>query len=158
MSNQLVRNGKRVLMMGDDTWLQLFPDHFNTSYPYPSFNVKDLDTVSSLKSKVYNTVFYRSVCLVRTDLIEDQYAQYSSVDNGVIEHLLPSLYKEDWDVLIAHFLGVVISTNTTLQEVVNVLKSQSGAGGLHENTFLIVMGDHGQTTNGDHGGGTAEEV
>lgn len=50
MSKQLVRNGKRVLMMGDDTWLQLFPDHFNTSYPYPSFNVKDLDTVSSLKS------------------------------------------------------------------------------------------------------------
>lgn len=29
------------------------------------------------------------------------------VDNGVIEHLLPSLHKNDWDVLIAHFLGVV---------------------------------------------------
>lgn len=29
------------------------------------------------------------------------------VDNGCIEHLLPSLYKDDWDVLIAHFLGVV---------------------------------------------------
>lgn len=39
-----------------------------------------------------------------------------------------------------------------------MLKNQSGAGSLHENTFLIVMGDHGQTTNGDHGGGTAEEV
>lgn len=39
-----------------------------------------------------------------------------------------------------------------------MLKSESGAGGLHENTFLTVMGDHGQTTNGDHGGGTAEEV
>lgn len=32
-------------MMGDDTWTQLFPEHFNESYPYPSFNVKDLDTV-----------------------------------------------------------------------------------------------------------------
>ena len=29
------------------------------------------------------------------------------VDNGVIEHLLPSLHENDWDVLIAHFLGVV---------------------------------------------------
>lgn len=29
------------------------------------------------------------------------------VDNGCIEHLHPSLYEEDWDVLIAHFLGVV---------------------------------------------------
>ncbi|KAG6516808.1 hypothetical protein ZIOFF_027288 [Zingiber officinale] len=141
LMHQLVKNGKRVLMMGDDTWMQLFPDHFNISYPYPSFDVKDLDTV----------------------------------DNGVIEHLIPSLYKEDWDVLIAHFLGVdhaghifgveseqminkLEQYNRILEEVVNVLKNQSGAGSLHENTFLIVMGDHGQTTNGDHGGGTAEEV
>lgn len=138
---QLNKHGKRVLMMGDDTWLQLFPDHFNKSYPYPSFNVKDLDTV----------------------------------DNGVMEHLLPSLYKDDWDVLIAHFLGVdhaghifgvdsipmiqkLEQYNSILEKVVEVLKSQSGPGGPHENTFLIVMGDHGQTLNGDHGGGTPEEV
>ncbi|KAH0448616.1 hypothetical protein IEQ34_022416 [Dendrobium chrysotoxum] len=138
---QLANNGKRVLMMGDDTWVKLFPHHFNESYPYPSFNVKDLDTV----------------------------------DNGVIEHLLPSLLRDDWDVLIAHFLGVdhaghiygVDSTpmiakleqyNNILEEVVQVLKNQSGSGGLHENTLLVVMGDHGQTLNGDHGGGTAEEV
>ncbi|XP_048136810.1 GPI ethanolamine phosphate transferase 3 isoform X7 [Rhodamnia argentea] len=71
--NQLIRNGKRVLMMGDDTWVQLFPHHFKRSYPFPSFNVKDLHTV----------------------------------DNGCIDNLLPSLYQEDWEVLIAHFLGVV---------------------------------------------------
>lgn len=69
---QLVANGKRVVMMGDDTWLQLFPHHFEKSFPYPSFNVKDLDTV----------------------------------DNGCIEHLIPSLHDGNWDVLIAHFLGV----------------------------------------------------
>lgn len=39
-----------------------------------------------------------------------------------------------------------------------MLESQSGPGGIHENTLLIVMGDHGQTLNGDHGGGSAEEV
>ncbi|PKA63040.1 hypothetical protein AXF42_Ash007836 [Apostasia shenzhenica] len=71
------------------------------------------------------------------------------VDNGVIDHLLPSLHRDDWDVLIAHFLGV---------EVVQVLKRQSGPGCLHENTLLLVLGDHGQTLNGDHGGGTTEEV
>ncbi|XP_024925039.3 uncharacterized protein LOC107405909 isoform X2 [Ziziphus jujuba] len=138
---QLVQNGKRVSMMGDDTWMQLFPNHFNISYAYPSFNVKDLHTV----------------------------------DNGCIKHLLPSLYQEDWDVLIAHFLGVdhaghifgvdsnqmlekLEQYNVILQKVIEVLESQSGPGGLHENTFLLVMGDHGQTLNGDHGGGTAEEV
>lgn len=34
------------MMMGDDTWTQLFPNQFHKSYPFPSFNVKDLDTVS----------------------------------------------------------------------------------------------------------------
>lgn len=32
-------------MMGDDTWLQLFPKHFQKCFPFPSFNVKDLHTV-----------------------------------------------------------------------------------------------------------------
>lgn len=49
-------------------------------------------------------------------------------------------------------------TTTLLQKVVEVLEGQSGPGGLHENTLLLVMGDHGQTINGDHGGGSAEEV
>lgn len=44
------------------------------------------------------------------------------------------------------------------QKVVGALERQSRPGGLHENTMLLVMGDHGQTLNGDHGGGTAEEV
>ena len=39
-----------------------------------------------------------------------------------------------------------------------MLESQSGPGGSHENTLLVVMGDHAQTLNGDHGGGSAEEV
>ena len=29
-----------------------------------------------------------------------------TVDNGVIAHLIPELKTTDWDVLIAHFLGV----------------------------------------------------
>ncbi|XP_073122694.1 uncharacterized protein [Henckelia pumila] len=137
----MVQNGKQVIMMGDDTWVQLFPDHFVSSYPFPSFNVKDLHTV----------------------------------DNGCITNLIPSLYEDNWDVLIAHFLGVdhaghifgvdsvpmvekLQQYNEIIKEVVGVLENESKPGGLHENTMLVVMGDHGQTINGDHGGGTAEEV
>ncbi|XP_052188828.1 uncharacterized protein LOC127799126 [Diospyros lotus] len=138
---QLVQNGKRVVMMGDDTWLQLFPHHFNISYPFPSFNVKDLHTV----------------------------------DDGCTKHLFHSLHEGNWDVLIAHFLGVdhaghifginsiamtekLEQYNVILDKVVEVLESHSRRGGLHENTLLLVIGDHGQTVNGDHGGGAAEEV
>ncbi|KAJ4802575.1 GPI ethanolamine phosphate transferase 3 [Rhynchospora pubera] len=135
--HQLVHTGRRVVMMGDDTWTQLFPHHFNHSYPYPSFNVKDLHTV----------------------------------DNGVAQHLVPWLHRQDWDVLIGHFLGVdhaghifgvdsqpmvqkLEQINAILQNVTDIMNSQKHL----ENTMLIVMGDHAQTLNGDHGGGTSEEV
>lgn len=29
-----------IVMMGDDTWLNLFPKAFRRAFPYPSFNVK----------------------------------------------------------------------------------------------------------------------
>jgi phosphatidylinositol glycan class O len=88
MIHQLTRHGKKVVMMGDDTWINLFPTSFTEKYPFPSFNVKDLHTV----------------------------------DNGVLDHLMPTVrggsnaqaqgeidgsgHDTDWDVLIAHFLGV----------------------------------------------------
>lgn len=45
-----------------------------------------------------------------------------------------------------------------MQDVLELLWNMSEPGGLFEDTLLIVMGDHGQTLNGDHGGGTPEEV
>jgi phosphatidylinositol glycan class O len=39
---QLLRQGYRITFIGDDTWEALFPNKFTKSYPYPSFNVKDI--------------------------------------------------------------------------------------------------------------------
>lgn len=39
--------GKRLTAMGDDTWQLLFPDAFHRSFPFPSFNTRDLDTVDN---------------------------------------------------------------------------------------------------------------
>ena len=36
---------RRLVFLGDDTWMNLFPTSFNVSHPFPSFNVKDLHTV-----------------------------------------------------------------------------------------------------------------
>ncbi|XP_028411816.1 GPI ethanolamine phosphate transferase 3-like [Dendronephthya gigantea] len=129
---QLKRRGKRIVFMGDDTWMGLFPNHFDRHYPYPSFNVKDLHTV----------------------------------DNGVISHLIPEIRKPDWDVIIAHFLGVdhcghrygpyhpamaekLTQMDQVLSSVVNELDNE---------TILMVFGDHGMTKSGDHGGDSDDEV
>lgn len=45
--DQLIRLNRNITFMGDDTWEGLFPRRFQKSFSYPSFNVKDLDTVDN---------------------------------------------------------------------------------------------------------------
>ena len=44
--NQFSVSNRSIIFMGDDTWTTLFEEKvFEKMYPYPSFNVKDIDTV-----------------------------------------------------------------------------------------------------------------
>lgn len=137
--DQAKRNGKRIAFMGDDTWLTIFPESVfaqNLSFAFDSFNVEDLDTV----------------------------------DNGVRHHLLPLLDEDhsysSWDILIAHPLGLdhaghrfgashsqttrkLQETNALIGDIVDRLA---------EGDLLVVMGDHGMDSKGDHGGDSPEEV
>jgi phosphatidylinositol glycan class O len=50
---QLAKNNKSVIFTGDDTWVSLFPlEYFEKTYEYPSFNVKDIDTVDRNVNKI----------------------------------------------------------------------------------------------------------
>ncbi|XP_046403126.1 GPI ethanolamine phosphate transferase 3 [Ischnura elegans] len=130
--DQLVSRNLSVIFMGDDTWTGLYPKRFLREFPYPSFNVWDLDTV----------------------------------DNGIMHHLLPEVKKKDWKLLIGHFLGVdhcghkygpyhpemtrkLKEVNTTIRQLLDVID---------EDTVLLVIGDHGMTSTGDHGGDSMDEV
>lgn len=135
--SQLTTAGKSVVHLGDDTWHALFPGSFNSNltHAYDSFNVYDLHTV----------------------------------DNGVIEHIMPLLQGDrtrEWDVIIGHFLGVDHAghrygpdhpamadkqqqMNRVLIEITN---------DIDEKTLLVVMGDHGMDTKGDHGGESDDEI
>lgn len=136
---QLSKLNKSISFIGDDTWMALFAPSFNSklTHPYESLNVKDLHTV----------------------------------DNGVIEHIFPIIENtdetdEEWDVTIGHLLGVdhaghrygpnhpemkkkLEQMNTFIQDVVNSIE---------DDTLLIVMGDHGMDSKGDHGGESLQEV
>ncbi|KAL2164135.1 hypothetical protein VTH06DRAFT_3349 [Thermothelomyces fergusii] len=127
--------GKRVVHLGDDTWESLFPGYFegNLSRAYDSFNVWDLHTV----------------------------------DNGVIEHIFPLMAKrDDWDVLIGHCLGVDHAGHRygpNHPEMAKKLRQMDGfirdlAASIDEETVLIVMGDHGMDSKGDHGGESEDEI
>ncbi|KAL8922566.1 MAG: hypothetical protein Q9208_005069 [Pyrenodesmia sp. 3 TL-2023] len=133
---QLRDAGKTLVHLGDDTWHSLFPGYFdaNLTHAYDSFNVWDLHTV----------------------------------DNGVVEHLMPLLKSGTghWDVIIGHFLGVDhaghrygpdhAATNDKLKQMDRVIRDIISA--VDDQTLLVIMGDHGMDTKGDHGGESDDEV
>ena len=132
---QLRDAGKRIVHLGDDTWDALFPGYFeaNLSHPYPSFEVHDLHTV----------------------------------DNGVLEHIFPLMERtSEWDMLVGHFLGVDHAGHRYGPEHKEMTKKlqqmdrfvQQLVETLDDDTLLVVMGDHGMDSKGDHGGESDDEV
>jgi len=133
--SQALALNKTLVHLGDDTWHQLFPGFFepNLTHAYDSFNVWDLHTV----------------------------------DNGVIEHLFPHFKRSsEWDILFGHFLGVDHAGHrygpdhpqmtAKLQHMDDVISQMIDE--LPNDTLLVVMGDHGMDSKGDHGGESEDEV
>ncbi|KFQ35086.1 GPI ethanolamine phosphate transferase 3 [Mesitornis unicolor] len=89
-----------------------------------------------------------------------------TVDDGILQHLYPTVDSGEWDVLIAHFLGVdhcghkhgpdhpeMAKKLTQMNEMLRALVDHLG-----NDTLLLVAGDHGMTETGDHGGDSEKEV
>ena len=140
-------NKPNIAFVGDDTWVDLFPTQFDDCHPYPSFNTRDLDTV----------------------------------DNGCLEHL-PRLLdglvgpKNDanstsFELIVAHFLGVdhvghtygpnnphmerkLHQMDVMLSNALNIIDNAPRQSCI----AAMVLGDHGMTEDGNHGGGTSDEV
>lgn len=137
---QLRSNNKSLAFVGDDTWQALYPNTFSPTlnFPFESLNVWDLDTV----------------------------------DDGVYHHLFRSKdallgpSKDEWDVLIAHTLGLDHAGHRygpSHPELSRKLRQMDDwvkeiIGHIDNETLLIVMGDHGMNAEGDHGGDSYDEV
>lgn len=130
--DQVIQSNLSVVMLGDSTWTELFSKRFLREYSFPSFDIFDLDTV----------------------------------DRGINENLPNELAKNDWSLLVAHYLGVdhcghkhgpmhpemarkLTEMNAVIEQIV---------ANMANDTTLFVIGDHGMTTTGDHGGDSEDEV
>ncbi|XP_067409509.1 GPI ethanolamine phosphate transferase 2 isoform X2 [Emydura macquarii macquarii] len=100
-------------------------------------------------------------------------SDYTEVDDNVTRHLDSVLKREDWDILILHYLGLDHIGHLTgpnsplvgpkLYEMDNILKKIHTSLLLKEgetslSNLLIVCGDHGMSETGSHGGSSEEEV
>ncbi|KAH8407442.1 hypothetical protein KR222_001268 [Zaprionus bogoriensis] len=130
--DQMAKSGLPLIFLGDSTWTDLYPRRFKRAYSYPSFDIFDLD----------------------------------SVDAQIMQHLPKELASTDWQVLIAHFLGVDhcghkhgplhAEMARKLSEMNDIISSV--VDGMDNETTLLIMGDHGMTSSGDHGGDTDDET
>ncbi|XP_038720563.1 GPI ethanolamine phosphate transferase 2 isoform X2 [Tripterygium wilfordii] len=137
--DQFFRIGWKMVMLGDETWLRLFPGLFIRQDGVSSFYVKD--TIQ--------------------------------VDHNVSRHLGDELRRDDWSLLVLHYLGLdhvghIGGRNSALMapklaemdDVVKMIhlsaiqrqKNNEGR------TLLVVVSDHGMTENGNHGGSSYEET
>ncbi|CAD5212165.1 unnamed protein product [Bursaphelenchus okinawaensis] len=127
-------SGYRTVFYGDDTWLKMFPNVFERSEGTVSFYVTD----------------------------------YTEVDNNVTRHLDYELNNLDkWDILVLHYLGLdhighslggrADKVKEKLREMDGVVERIYRSLEGHGDFNLVVMGDHGMTETGGHGGGDPRE-
>ncbi|KNC48693.1 GPI ethanolamine phosphate transferase 3 [Thecamonas trahens ATCC 50062] len=134
---QMLGGGKRVAFMGDDTWGGLFPGLLGAEPAlFDSFNVKDLDTV----------------------------------DAGIEARLFPLLEQpadgDAYDAIIAHFLGVDHAGHTygpnhpRMSDKLDQMNTDIArvVAALADDDLLVILGDHGMTSDGGHGGATLLET
>mgnify|MGYP001214737887 CR=1 FL=1 len=116
--------GEQTAFMGDDTWMSVFPESFNKSFPFDSFNVEDLHTVDE---GVIENLF---PSMGQFDFIVGHFLGVDHVGHRVgPDH--PSMKAK------------LLQMNDVLERVVE---------NMDEETLLVVLGDHGMDRSGDHGG------
>jgi hypothetical protein len=89
-----------------------------------------------------------------------------TVDNGVLKHLYDQVDQSNWDVLIAHFLGVdhvghrYFPAHPTMSKKLRQLNHalMRLTNQMDNDTVLFVFGDHGMDKKGDHGGDSIPET
>lgn len=128
-------------VIGDNTWQSIFPEEFNDYYVFDSFNTRDLDSVDN-------------GILRQLDVIDSNEQTFSR-------------QRKKKRFIVCHFLGVDHIGHTfhafhplmserlqTMNKVIERLINNKALGKL----FLLVMGDHGMTNEGEHGGSSFEET
>ncbi|XP_028816142.1 GPI ethanolamine phosphate transferase 2 isoform X2 [Denticeps clupeoides] len=98
---------------------------------------------------------------------------YTEVDNNVTRHLDSTLKRDDWDVLILHYLGLdhighisgphsslvgpkLVEMDDVLKKIHTSLISRESEGTLPN--LLVLCADHGMSETGSHGGSSEPEI
>lgn len=115
-----------MVFAGDYIWMDMFGEWFTRAYPYPSFNVRDLDSLDNSTSRdLLKEVERNDFTLLIGHIIGVDHAGHTyHAGHQEIERKL-----NDTERLIKRLIE-----------------------GMDNETVLLVFGDHGMTDDGNHGG------
>ncbi|XP_075459810.1 GPI ethanolamine phosphate transferase 2, catalytic subunit isoform X4 [Ascaphus truei] len=100
-------------------------------------------------------------------------SDFTEVDYNVTRHLNDVLKRDDWDILVLHYLGLdhighltgpnshlvgskLFEMDIVLKKIHTALMSKDE--GASPPSLLVICGDHGMSETGSHGGSSDEEV
>lgn len=177
----------RLGFVGDDTWIDLYPRQFDEAFPFPSFNTRDLDTVDDgCLERLPHLLKDLRMDGNRTEELEVIVSHFLGVDH--VGHVSKSLCFPRTSKSLCfprttvRWYLVLTCLRFTLLFVHFVFKWQTyGPNDKHMTEKLnqmdaalattldvletsehchlaLIFGDHGMTEDGNHGGGTDEEV
>lgn len=129
---QAVRAGKRIAMVGDDTWDALFGHIMNETHPFESLNVRDLDTVDNgVKNIMPKLVSNPENDIVIGHMLGVDHVGHRHGPNH------PQMKKK------------MHETFEFIQDLTDLIDDK---------TILMVFGDHGMDHTGNHGGDSKDEL
>ena len=173
------------VFLGDDTWESLFPGAFDMSRPYPSFNVADLHGVDDgVLSHLWNVVDGSHEGLpngshetphrkaVPPSAASETparpwdvlVAHFLGVDH--IGHRLGPAH-ESMAAKLGQMDGVIVrlvdeveaaDARRAVAAEVRLKQGATGASRAALGTLIVVLGDHGMTSDGNHGGASDDET
>ncbi|RMZ86145.1 hypothetical protein DV737_g260, partial [Chaetothyriales sp. CBS 132003] len=98
-------------------------------------------------------------------------SDFVHVDNNVTRNVGPELDRDDWSVMVLHYLGldhighktgprgpIMPAKQAEMDQIVARIYQAMKTGSHLKNTLLVLLGDHGMNDAGNHGASSAGEV
>eukprot|EP00002_Diphylleia_rotans_P025186 TRINITY_DN4980_c0_g2_i1.p1 TRINITY_DN4980_c0_g2~~TRINITY_DN4980_c0_g2_i1.p1 ORF type:complete len:1051 (+),score=83.85 TRINITY_DN4980_c0_g2_i1:92-3244(+) len=163
------------VLAGDPVWVQRYPHRFAWAALARGLDVRDLHTADSLAAWLLKRLAQEDGSgLTPRDIdhefrktIQDDQHGFGNLDisYGLGERVAGQL-ETAWSVAIAHFLGVDHAahaydytsphTISKVKEIDKILDDFLDS--MQDDTYVLILGDHGATLDGNHGGDTRDEV
>lgn len=145
----------QIAFVGDDTWVDLFPTQFDDCHPFPSFNTRDLDTVDNGCLEHLPRLLDGLVGLNNNNNMNKQQSSSSPLFELIVSHFLGVDHVgHTYGPNNPHMESKLHQMDVMLSNTLNIIDNAP-----RESCIVaLVLGDHGMTEDGNHGGGTSDEV